>query len=37
MDYLFNNTSVILCVTEEKNIIFVQQEEEIGLCTSSVM
>ena len=35
VDYLFNNTSLIIYFTGEQNSIFMQQGEEIGLFTSS--
>ena len=37
VDYLFDNSSLILCFTEEQNSIRMQHGEEIGLFTSSVM
>ena len=37
VDYLFNNSSAILCFTKKQISIVIQQGEGIGLFTSSVM
>ena len=37
VNYPFNNTSLILCSTEEQSSTLMQQGEEIGLFMSSVM